>query len=98
MKREQKMAAVILAVMLLGTILFSYLFIMENAHHDCTGSDCPICMEMEAAMQTISGIKMLPVLPLILAVLCVFTQTCTEAAESNRGRDTLITLKVELLN
>lgn len=98
MRKEQKAAAILLAVLLLGTVLFSCLFIVENVHHDCVGENCPICMEIETALHTISGIKMLPVLALILAVVCVFTRICTKASEFRRAKSTLITLKVELQN
>lgn len=97
MKKNQ-IAAIFAAVILLCTILFSYTFLIENVHHDCTGDEnCPICMELQMAMQTISNLKILPILPVILAVLCVFTQIDTSKKFSNCIKNTLISLKVELL-
>lgn len=98
MKKNRKLFAVILAAIFFATILFSYFFIVEQIHHDCTGEDCPICMEIQAALQTISSIKILSTLPLILSVFYVITQLCMIISESNCVKDTLITLKVEFLN
>ena len=98
MKKSNKVIAIIITIYLFTTLLFSYLFIVENAHHVCTGEDCPICMEIEVAIHTIYSFKALPILPLILAVLCVFTHICMVIIEYDCTKYTLITLKVELLD
>ena len=98
MNKWNKVIAVIITILLFSSVLFSYLFIIENAHHVCTGEDCPICMEVETAIHTIYSIKALPIIPLILAVLCVFTHICMVIIESDCTKYTLITLKVELLD
>lgn len=97
MEKRNRIFAFIMAVLLIATLLFSCTFILEKAHHDCTGDNCPICMEIKAAMQTISGFKALPVLAFVVSVLCVFTQAYTVKTHSDSVRNTLITLKVELL-
>ena len=98
MNKSNKVIAIIITIYLFTTLLFSYLFIVENAHHVCTGEDCPICMEIEAAIHTIYSFKASPILPLILAVLCVFTHICMVIIECDCTKYTLITLKVELLD
>ncbi|MFV0465384.1 MAG: hypothetical protein ACK5ML_04855 [Lachnospiraceae bacterium] len=98
MKKDNRILTIVLAAVLVVTIIFSYMFVIENARHDCSGEDCPICTEIESAIQTISSIKMLSVLPLVAAVICVFTQLCTISRFFFGTEDTLISLKVELLN
>lgn len=98
MQKRNKVIAVIIAVLLFATLLFSYIFVIEHVRHDCTGDNCPICMEIEAALLTISSMKTLPLLPLFLAVFGVFTSICMVCLRSNHTKDTLITLKVELLD
>lgn len=90
--------AIILVVVLLSGILFSYDFIIENAHHDCSGENCPICIEIDQAAQIISNIRFVPVLPFVVAVLCVFTRKGVSVKTLNDRINTLITLKVEALN
>ncbi|MDD3240793.1 MAG: hypothetical protein PHW47_12090 [Lachnospira sp.] len=95
---KRRIFATMTAVMLAVVLFFSYAYLLENAHHDCTGENCPICLEMEAAQQIISGFKVLPVLPLVIAVLCVLSHICRVMKECDLTKNTLITLKVELLN
>lgn len=90
--------AIILVMVLLSGIFVSYDFIIENAHHDCSGENCPICIEIDQAVQIISNIRFVPVLPFVMAVLCVFTRKGVFVKTLNDRIDTLITLKVEALN
>lgn len=96
MESKKRISAVIVIALLLVTLLFSYTYMIENEHHDCSGEDCPICMEIEAAMQTISGMKAVLTVPFIVALFCVFTHICTVIYYSGCTKDTLISLKVEL--
>ena len=70
----------------------------NNMHHDCTGEHCEICLEIEMAEQLISGIKTLFTLSFGMAVLCVFAHIFTKTKEEICVKNTLISLKVELLD
>lgn len=98
MKKSKRAAAICLILLLFGFIMSAYFFIVENAHHDCVGEECQICMEIEAAVRTISNLKILPVLSMGLVILCAFAQICAEMLDSGCTKDTLVTLKVELLD
>ncbi len=98
MKQRKRVTAICFALLLFGFIMLSSFFIVENAHHDCVGEECQICMEIEAAVRTISNLKIVPVLAFGLVVLCAFAQICAEILDSGCTKDTLVTLKVELLN
>lgn len=97
-KIGNRFISMILLIALLVCLFFSYQYMIKNAKHDCSGEDCPICMQLEAAIQFVSSIKILPVLSFILAVLCVFTQLYTIHDKSFCVRKTLVSLKVELLD
>lgn len=96
MESKKRISAIIMIALLFVTLLFSYTYITENEHHDCSGDKCPICMEIEAAMQTISGLKAVLTVPFIMALLCTFAHICTAIYYSDCTKDTLISLKVEL--
>lgn len=98
MKKVSKLIALIALISLFAGLLFSYDYIIENAHHHCSGEDCPICMEIEAAVQFVSNIRFIPLLSFIMAVLCVFTRVFASIENHIGVKQTLITLKVELLN
>lgn len=97
MKRN-RIIAFMAAVILLVTVLFSYEYIIQNAHHSCSGEECTVCMELAMAAQTISHLKIIPTLSFSMAVLCVFTLVYTGRTQTLCVPKTLITLKVELLD
>lgn len=98
MKKTTKIFAFILAVMLFTGIFCSVGFLAENAHHRCIGEDCPICAQIGEAVHFLSSMKMVSVLSFFMAVLCVFARRGMRAGQHWQAKDTLVTLKVELLN
>lgn len=97
MKRN-KVFSLMLAVMIFVTVLFSYEYIAQNAHHNCSGEQCPVCVELAMAAQTISRLSVIPVLLFSMAVLCVYTLVHKGTVVRISVPKTLITLKVELLS
>ena len=97
MKRS-RMAAFAVAVLLFVTVLFSYQYLVQNTHHDCIGEECSVCMELAIVSQTLSSLKVIPVLSFFMTVLCVFTRVYTATYQQGCIKSTLITLKVELLD
>lgn len=96
-KHKKTLAVLLVAFMLIG-ILSSHKFIIDNAHHDCTGENCPICLQIEAAVSLIRSIKYVPILSFLMAALIVFTKREDRVEKQIYARNTLISLKVELLN
>ncbi len=95
---NKKSIAIVLVLLMLASILFSYYFIIENEHHDCIGESCPICLQIEEAIQFMQSIKYVPILAFIMVVQCLFIKWIPNKADQVYLKDTLISLKVELLN
>ena len=73
----KRLAAAVLAALLLCAALLSAFCLAAEAHHDCTGKDCPVCALARAAERTLrSGAAaqarpvVLSALLLLLPVLC----------------------------
>ncbi len=98
MNNRKNILSVFVAFILVCAVLFSSAYILLNQEHDCSGIDCPVCMELGMAEQTISGLEPAPVIEACLIILCVFPQAYMCFFGNNDVSDTLITLKVELLN
>lgn len=99
MKLKKKVVAIFMCLIIIGTLIFSYTLVTKFAHHNCIGDECPICIQIDMALHTISNLKlMISIVPYLLALLCVFTLRCTDYVINNRTNKTLITLKVELLD
>lgn len=98
MKLRNRIFSIICILVLLICLIFSYEYVVSNAEHDCSGKDCSVCIQLETAVHFISSIKTIPVLSSILIALCVFTQAYAIPGKSICIKNTLISLKVELLN
>ena len=51
--KKQKILASIICMAFVAAALFSMLFIIKEADHDCTGDNCPICACIHQAEQTL---------------------------------------------
>lgn len=94
--KKQKTQAFLICTALIIVTLFSVLFIVKEAGHDCTGENCPVCACIRQAEQNLKQVGTgrieaavyPPVMAQsVLALVCVFlTVPCT----------TLISQKVRL--
>lgn len=95
---KKRIMSWILIVFFVTGVLFSYGYIARNVEHDCTGQECPICMHLQQAAQFLSNIKTMSTTPVLLAFLSVFTLGAVLVYTHEYCTDTLVSLKVELLN
>lgn len=51
--RKQKTLASLICAVFIAVAFFSILFIAEEADHDCTGENCPICACIHHAEETL---------------------------------------------
>lgn len=51
--KKQKTLAFITCMAFIAVALFSMLFIVKEADHDCTGENCPVCACIHQAEQTL---------------------------------------------
>ena len=96
--RRNRIASIIMSVILVTMIVLSYRFVIDNLHHDCQGEDCPICCEIEAALHMLSGIRMLPVVPLLVVALILCISICKSHWQIFFATSDLVSLKVEFLD
>lgn len=52
MRKSKKCLAIVIAVTMLFTMLFSGAYIAAEANHHCSGEDCPICEEVALCQNT----------------------------------------------
>lgn len=98
MQKRNKIIAVVLTVLLLFSLICSIDCVMEHTNHICTGKDCVVCLQLEAAAHIISCFRIAYMIAAYSVFLCVFTQICTMHFNSLYAKHTLVSLKVELLN
>jgi len=80
-------------------IFASSCFIITHADHDCTGNDCPVCIELAQCSENIHTSNTASVgtitLAMLIFALCAYAPA---AIRIHCEHTTLISLKVELLN
>ncbi len=54
--RYGKIHALILSMLLSVVLLFSAFYIVAEAHHECSGEDCPICVCIHQCERTLQQI------------------------------------------
>ncbi len=57
MTKRYRIAAAALAAAAALVMLSSSLFILEHAHHDCTGEDCPVCERLFCCAQNLKNLS-----------------------------------------
>ena len=54
---KRRLSAAFICAALIAITLFSALFIVKESRHDCTGQDCPVCVCLHQAEQTLDVYK-----------------------------------------
>ena len=51
--RNRRIFSGLLSAFVLSVLLFSSAFVASESDHDCSGRDCPICLELQNCVATI---------------------------------------------
>lgn len=98
MTKKTRILALLAAVIVCSVMLFSSVFVVTNAGHDCTGEDCPICDQIHTCENTL---KTLSNAAPVIALAIVFTYSFLAGHSlltAGKWVRTLISLKVKLSN
>ncbi len=95
LKNKNLIAGVICAAFVF-IFLFSVIFIAVEGDHDCTGEDCPICMEIQACIQTLQTLGTALSSFILLATVIYISVIRTANSYQRSALHTLVTLKVKL--
>jgi hypothetical protein len=98
MNRFKKITAFLLCLIICTLMVFSYVFTIRNADHDCTGDDCSICLEIAACENFIRNVSAGIAIVSISIIIYNFVCYLFKAVYSFLRSITLITLKVKLTN
>ena len=91
----KRIAAGILGLTLLAVVLLSSFCIAIEAHHDCTGEDCPVCVCLQHCANTLRQLgessvlligAIVPVLVFFLAAITLGLAVLSETPVSRKVR------------
>lgn len=55
-RKKQRVIALLFSISILFVLLVSISFCVQESNHDCTGSDCTICICLHQAKQTVQAL------------------------------------------
>ena len=94
----RKKAAISLTILFVFVMLFSHIFIIAEADHECSGEDCPICEIIAIVSDTIKGLSLIGSAVVICAALVFGIVKSLYVNNEAQSVSSLITLKVKLSN
>lgn len=98
-KRSKSVISGIICIVILIVMFFSIFYIAKEANHECTEADCPICLEIQACVQTLKtmgfaiGAGSIVIVALFCAALIAIIGKSIHVIV-----DTLVSLNVKLSN
>ena len=96
--KTRRAIVIVISCLFILMLLFSHLFILAEADHDCSGENCPICEVILIAEKTLRGISLLICAAAIAALAVVAAIRLRGEAAFGAFRFTPVLLKVKLTN
>lgn len=98
--RNAKKITRIIAIILLISMILCFCFAIMHLNHDCTHDDnCPVCVLIHKFKDDLNGFD--PNLDkVVIVILLIFplVEICLSNKIRDKKKDTLVGLKVELIN
>ena len=94
----RKKTVIALTILFVFVMFFSHVFVIEEADHDCSGEDCPICEIIAIVSDTIKGLSLIGAVIVICAASVFGILKSLHIEDKTQFVSSLITLKVKLLN
>jgi hypothetical protein len=98
----KKITSVLMSVLIVLVLTVSVGFIAENENHihdhNGAGGACSTCVHISAAEKVINALGMATATAATAIAVCVFAYHITKSSVTNRGLNSLFSLKVKLNN
>ncbi len=97
--RKNRFLAMLIAILFAASVFGASFFIAEELHHDCAGmGHCPICEQIEQCEALLATTFVAGAIALAVYVPVLRISSVKAFKELFCRKETLITLKAELLN
>jgi len=98
MTKQRRLAAVILAVLVLVAVMTSLFVMLHAADHDCIGEDCPVCAAVASCRNTLKTLCGGLLAAAVFFACFRFAASVVPFVRVSFHNETPIALKVKLLN
>ena len=98
--KHKRICAFVTAFLVAAVLLLSGLFIVTHTEHECTGEDCPVCVQLEACAATIRLITEAAGAGAVIIFAYIIAQKLVISYQSglNLRPGSLVSLKIRLDN
>lgn len=96
MNRKTRLLPLLMAALLAFALLCSVLFMAVEAHHDCTGQDCPVCQQLSACGHMLKTAAVSACAAVFAAALPLLVCMIFSVRTAPVQADTLVTRKIKL--
>ena len=96
MTKRNRRIALLFAMTLVFAVLFSVVFVVAEANHDCSGEDCPICCQMTVCENTLRAAGFAAAVVFFAARIREFVLSKPALAKKQAWNSSLVSLKVKL--
>lgn len=98
MAKRTRFATVCAVALLAFAMLFSVCFIVVAADHDCTGTDCAVCHQIQTCQKMLEQLSASCTASAGTAALCFFTLLLVLRGQNILAAASPVSWKVKLLN
>ncbi|WP_019680500.1 hypothetical protein [Ruminococcus flavefaciens] len=95
---KKRLSAALAAVFFVLVLFCSSVFIIKHTVHECTGEGCAVCMELSLCRSIMRSFDGGSCHKLAAAAVLLLLMIVIPAVKACFGRQTLVSMKVELLN
>ena len=96
--KSKRITAWIALVAVVFVMLFSVIYILKHADHECTGAECPVCAVMDQCSNNIKNIGIIVAVVVAAFFLCLSIQKCVQFVFAVCPDYSLISQKVRMNN
>ncbi len=97
-QRSERKLAGIMVIMLLSALLFSFVFIISEADHECKGDECPVCSCIQLCESVLSNLGLGVISPEFTDIPVFFGLLILPAFVFLVRQETLVSMKIRLDN
>ncbi|MBO4915374.1 MAG: hypothetical protein J5449_09235 [Oscillospiraceae bacterium] len=98
MTKKRRIAAAVLAALVVLVALSASVFMIEHADHDCAGEDCAICERLYACAQNLRSLAAAAIVVFAAVIFASVLRVCVDRGASSYAQRTPVSLKVKLSN
>lgn len=96
--KKNKVFSLFVCLLLCAAIMFSYIFVSLEAHHDCIEEHCQICVVLHKCESIIRDITCTGIILALSIYIFLYSDRISNFSFKLNKADTLVSLKVMLLN